>query len=324
MMRYIRYVFGLLATMFLAAACECEEFEIFIPTTPKLVLLCCPGAADTTVIQLYKTVPVGNTYSGSPFLDEATFDFTVNGKVLNVKHAIDRTGSVPEGCWFVPQGFEAGDKVEIRVSAKGAESITASTVLPMEAPDFKYTFKENYPDDYNNLTISFTDDSASNDWYGVAVECERTKIEDGVTTVEYSLLAPKKEETGLNGVAIDREYLDIRFTGWSFGSWSYPIRVWQDSAFNQKEIDLSLLLDYGYFSWENGDYELSMRYRVRLYRFSREFFRYALSLDDIANNSFAIGGIAPMPLSYTNVIGGAGALAGWTMKQSDWIYPINN
>ena len=319
MMSNIRYIFGMLAILLLTVACECEEFEIFIPTTPKLVLLCCPGVADTTVIQLYKTIPVGNTYSGSPFLDDASFDFTVNGKALIVEHAIDRKGSVPKGCWFVPQGFKAGDKVEVRVSAKGAESITASTVIPKEAPDFKYFFKENYPEDYNNLTISFADDSADNDWYGVAVECERTKIEDGATTIDYSLLAPKKEETGLNGVTIDKEYLDISFTGWSFGSWSYPIRIWPDSAFSGKDVELSLLLGDGYFSWEDGEYELSMRYRIRLYRFSREFFRYASSLDDIANNNFAVGGIAPMPLSYTNVINGAGALAGWTMRQSDWI-----
>lgn len=317
-MRKIKYTIGLLAGLSLASACECAQFVIDIPTTPKLVLLCCPGPADTTIMQLYKTVPVGNTYSGYPFLEDAKVEFKVNGEPLEMTYAAERVGSVPEGCWFVPRGFNAGDKVEVSAAVDGAGRISASTVLPPEAPEFDFKYKVSDVA-YDHLDISFTDDSTEDDWYGVAVMCERTLIQDGKTTVEYSMLEPKKEETGINGVTIDKDYVDIRFSGWSFGGWSYPIRVWPDSEFGQKDISINLTLGAGHFTWLSGEYEVYERFKVRLYRFPREFFRYASSIDDIANNNFAVAGIAPMPLSFTNVNGGAGALAGWTMRETDWI-----
>ncbi|MBR5042637.1 MAG: DUF4249 family protein, partial [Bacteroidales bacterium] len=139
-MRKIEYIIGLLAALSLTAACECAEFDIDIPTTPKLVLLCCPGPADTTILQLYKTIPVGNTYSGYPFLEDAKVDFKVNGAPLEMTYAAEQVGSVPEGCWFVPRGFNAGDKVEVSAAADGAGSISASTVLPPEPPIYEYQF----------------------------------------------------------------------------------------------------------------------------------------------------------------------------------------
>lgn len=317
-MRKIKYTIGLLAVLSLTAACECAEFDIDIPTTPKLVLLCCPGPADTTILQLYKTVPVGNTYSGYPFLEDAAVDFKLNGSPLEMTYAAERVGSVPEGCWFVPRGFNAGDRIEVSASSEGAKSISASTELPPEPPAFEYQFLIDEAG-REQLRMTFTDDSEDEDWYGVALKCERTVIQDGETTVEYSLLEPKKEETGLSGVTIDHNYVDIRFSGWSFGGWSYPIRIWPDNAFGQKDISINLTLGAGDFTWLSGEYEVYERFKVRLYRFPREFFRYASSIDDIANNNFAVAGIAPMPLSFTNVNGGAGALAGWTMRETDWI-----
>ncbi len=313
---------GLLAVLTLTSACECAEFDIDIPTTPKLVLLCCPGPADTTILQLYKTVPVGNTYSGYPFLEDAKVDFKVNGAPLEMTYATEQIGSVPEGCWFAPRGFNAGDKVEVSAAADGAGRISASTILPPEPPIYEYQFAIDEAG-RKQLRMTFTDDSEDEDWYGVAVECERTKVQDGTTTVEYSLLKPKTENTGLNGVTLDQNYVDVGFNGWTFGAWWYAVRVWPDSAFGQKEIALNVTLIESAFSWE-GDFEYSMRYRVRLYRFTKEFFRYVTAVDNVANNNFAESGIAPMPLSYTNIQNGAGVLAGWTMKQTEWIYPQNN
>lgn len=321
-MRKIKYTIGLLAVLSLTAACECAEFDIDIPTTPKLVLLCCPGPADTTILQLYKTVPVGNTYSGYPFLEDAAVDFKLNGSPLEMTYAAERVGSVPEGCWFVPRGFSAGDRIEVSAEAEGAGCVSASTILPHDPPAYEYRFL-NDDKGWDKLSVSFTDDSDEEDWYGVAVESERTKVQDGITTVERSLMMPKTESSGLYGVSLDKEYLDVGFNGWAFGAWWYAVRIWPDSAFNQKQIELSVLLGDHSFSWE-GDFEYSLRYRVRLYRFTKEFIRYVTAVDNVSNNRFAEAGIAPMPLSYTNIQNGAGVLAGWTMRQTDWIYPQNN
>ena len=161
-MRKIKYTIGLLAVLSLTVACECAEFDIDIPTTPKLVLLCFPGPADTTILQLYKTVPVGNTYSGYPFLEDAKVEFKVNGAPLEITYAAEQVGSVPEGCWFVPRGFNAGDKVEVSAAVDGAGRISASTILPPEPPIYEYQFAIDEAG-RKQLRMTFTDDSEDED-----------------------------------------------------------------------------------------------------------------------------------------------------------------
>lgn len=294
------------------------DFDMGLPTAAKLCLICYPGSRDTTVIQLYKTVPVGGRYDSSPYLQSADITFSVNGINKRVEWAEAPVGSVPQGCWFVPGRLEGRAEVEMSANAKPVEPVYASTRIPQTPPEFICHLEAG---DWTELSISF-EDPLTDDYYGVAVVCEWTiaNVTGQITEVKH--LSPAAEGLGTHEIAIIRDYYDICFTGWSL--WPkrtslYGVRVWQDTKFNGKKVDLTTRFEQASLTNSQALVQ-DCRYKVRLYSFTEEFFKYMSALDYQEHNEYASYGIIPMKLSYTNIAGGCGILAGWSMRESEWLH----
>lgn len=311
-----------------AALCGCEmDFTVSATAEAKLYLQCTPGVCDTTIIQLYRTVPVGTVYSGSKFLEDADVTFRVNNVPRDVKYAAEKTGSVMPGCRYVVEKVNPGDVIEITASAEGVKSVSASTRVPDLFPEYKLTDTGKY------LKVDFHDDPATEDRYGMMIIAERTLVsaEHG-TFVQTRGLTPIDDSDGgiLALVATEaKNYIDVSFCGWAFGDYYNIVRIWSDENSNGKDMSLALQFGNAYFEtpgyrdaqgrWRSVQGEETIRYKLKLYRFTKEFHNWALAQDNIANNSFAELGVAPAAFAYTNVTDGVGIFAGCSMVETDWL-----
>ncbi|MDO5442738.1 MAG: DUF4249 domain-containing protein [Bacteroidia bacterium] len=307
-----------------AAVCACEmDFEVDAPTSSKIYLQCLPGANDTTIIQLYPTVPVGVVYKGSELLDDAEVDFRVNGVSCDVKHADEKTGSVMKGCWYITDKIVPEDVVDVRAKAEGLAEIHATAAIPSRFPQYNFNYSG------KAVTVEFKDDPSTEDYYGMIVYCECTTDSEHVHKVETVGLEPTDDAEGLWGASLSTNYLDVPFCGWAYGYFRTVVRVWSDDKSNGKDMKLTLNLGSAYFGapsyldedgkWHRDEvYTQTIRYKLRLYRFSKEFYSYALALDNIENNRFSSIGLAPATYAYSNVENGVGILAGCSMVETDW------
>lgn len=308
---------------FVLSACQ-KDFPLESPTSDELCLICFPGQRDTTIIQLYATVPIGGKYEGSKYLKAADISFSVDGASLPVQQASEPVGSVPKGCWFVPGTVAEGHQVEIRAAVQDKPSIVATTIIPDQVPTFEYKLHS------YGIEVFFEDDSSSEDFYGLALACEQTLEKDGKKKITIHNVEPISEGNGTKEISVVQEYYDTGFSGWSL--WPkkaalYGVRIWPDKKFNGTKARLAMQIGSAHFggSGYDADYDAEMegasetrRYKLLLYRFSKEFFKYMASLDYQAYNDYASYGIVPVIPSYTNVAGGCGILAGWSVRETGW------
>ena len=218
-----KHTFGILCLTVLAA-CACgKEFELEVTSDPKLFLQCCPGPGDTTIIQLNRTFAVGKTADNVLLLEDADIEFVVNGTPYYVERAVDTAGVIPPGCWFVAAPLKAGDIVSVDARAAGVNPISATTTLPAAAPEFTWKCTR------DSVRVTFRDDPSTEDWYGLAVYCERTVIDlntGEVVRVMKQNLRPQNGSSDSWWYSMARNYVDIPFNGWSLGSGWSMVRVW--------------------------------------------------------------------------------------------------
>lgn len=299
--------------------CDCQkEFDVREPTDTELCLICFPGRQDTTVIQLYNTVPIGGRYEGTPFLNNASLAYAVNSVSKEVKYASSTMGSIPQGCWFVEVDHKSGDYVEIIANTIECEMIKASTIIPPPPPDFEFECTNSAG---AILTIRFDDDQTTADYYGIALICERTIYKSGDCFTEVKNLNLVTDGYGTHEISVIRDHYDVGFTGsflWPRISDNYGVRIWPDTIISGNKAVLSARFGSGYFDIEPDNSQETRRYKVRLYRFTEDFYKHIVALNYQVFNDYATYGIAPMMPSYTNVEGGCGIFAGWSMRDSDW------
>ncbi len=308
-------------------ACQ-RDFDIGSPTEEKLCLICFPGLRDTTIIQLYRTVPIGGRYDGDPLLKDAEVVFSVNGQTRPVEQAREAVGSVPAGCWFVAEALSPGDETEITAKIDGVAPVRASAKVPNLPPVFEYGLRD------KEVEVRFNDSSGSGGSYGLAVQCEQSLEIDGKITVRTRNMQPYTAAVGTREISVMKDYYDAGFTGWSL--WPsrtayYGVRVWPTSDLGGTVVKLSMMLASANFNSNlDIDYEPEhegaiekRRYKVLLYHFSEEFCKYMAALDHQANNAYASYGIVPMMPSFSNVSGGCGVFAGWSVRESEWFENAN-
>lgn len=303
--------------LLLAALQSCETvFDIAGSSTGKLFVQCCPGARDTTILQMYGTIPVGSKQKAANFLESADIDIMINGAGETLQFAEEHVGSVPDGCWFIPHMVNPGDVIELKASSGKYPEITATTTVPAALPEFGYDINA------GSVSVSFVDDREGDDSvYGLGMVLEATiDGPDDYHQVELHNAIPQNDDSGIWGTSLNNDFLDVRFNGWAFGYFRTIVRLWPKAGDNGDEITLEMKFIDDIFVPADGEpYMVHLRYKVRLYRFSREFYNYAIALDNIENNMFASLGIAPASFAYSNVNGGLGVFAGWSMRETDWI-----
>lgn len=84
----------------------------------------------------------------------------------------------------------------------------------------------------------------------------------------------------------------------------------------------SYTLHLGTYYREDYDHEYSKTfryYKIYLYRFSEEMYKYLKSVNDINDNELGEYGLAPIRSHYTNIENGIGLLGGCSIYETDWI-----
>ena len=308
----------ILMSAVLLQACT-KEFTLDVSGKSKLFLHCCPGANDTTYIYLNRAVPVGDSYKGSFFLEDAEIAFEVDDVLMAMHREGYEEGIQPRRCWYVVDPLPEGGRISFSAVVDDLPPITATTVIPADVPEFEYDLSA----DASSLRIAFDDNPDTRDWYGIALLCEREVYDwegKAFETVQYAWQMPKQEMASVFSVSLEKRYVDATFDGFFFGNDNRcTLRIWPDEYFSGPHVDLTVQFRNSPGLWSGNAHTYKNRYKVRLFKVTQEFFNYAVAQDHVKNNELAQGGLAPAAFAYTNIHGGVGILAGWTMRETDWI-----
>ena len=301
-----------LSAILLLSSCE-TVFDINPQTSPKLYLQCFAGAGDVNVIQLFRTYPVGETpdTENAFFLEDAEIELMIDGTRKEVHYASEANGIVPAGCWYVNGTVGSGAEVEIKATYGDIPQIKASTVVPEKFPPCNISLSDGF------VSVTLNDMESCTDFYGLAVEGEARALDDSGLMIPFDCMSIS-DDVELWGTGTAREYVDLNFNGWATYAGYGNLRLWSDKSFNGQTKTLAFRWSSMLFPGHLEGHEWDIFYRVRLYKVSPEFWNYALSRDNIANNHLAYIGLAPSSNSYSNVKGGLGVLGSYSLRVSGW------
>jgi hypothetical protein len=175
----MKYIPIYLLMLLLLASCK-DNFNIDdIKDEPRLVVYCFPSTADTTFIQIWRSVPVRKGTVSADSLAVAPVDahivYQVNGESRQVVPTTNNTYAA----YYVLGRQKAGDKIALEASADGCRPVTASTRIPAASPvDLKnvkivhVVNSDGESNSYNQAAATFTAQKPNDDYYAVRV---RTK-----------------------------------------------------------------------------------------------------------------------------------------------------
>ena len=101
------------------------------------------------------------------------------------------------------------------------------------------------------------------------------------------------------------------------------IYLWDDTMLNGKSYTLHLGTNYSEDSVNEYNSTVNF-FKIYLYRFSEEMYKYLKSINDIDNNDLGEYGLAPIRSHYTNIENGIGLLGGCSIYETDWIENLKN
>ena len=99
--------------------------------------------------------------------------------------------------------------------------------------------------------------------------------------------------------------------------------MWDDTMLNGKSYTLHLGTNYSEDSVNEYNSTVNF-FKIYLYRFSEEMYKYLKSINDIDNNDLGEYGLAPIRSHYTNIENGIGLLGGCSIYETDWIENLKN
>ena len=155
----------------------------------KLVLNCFPSSEDTTWIDVSRSIPVTHHSANSQHdshleVKGARIIYKVNGQQRTVGRKDAIYNEQQEVCvptrYYVTGPHQTGDRVEIEASAEGYAPVSAQTVVGEAVPITLNSIVETRvydPDDEQSrnvyqLSATFTDPAATQDYYAVRVRCK--------------------------------------------------------------------------------------------------------------------------------------------------------
>ena len=271
------------------------EFNIDdVEAKRKPVIFCMPNTlGDTTLIQVSQSMNVNNKGTNSSAKPDITFK-------LN------------------------GVEKEIKYIDKATEK--SSTVIPQPFPLDKWDMilKDGSYGREIQFRISFTDNADTKDYYGVRII---RKISYHNYYPNYNLGADYDKLWGIE-FNLDEEPLLSKKVGFDeifdISKLHYQeIYLWDDTMLNGKSYTLHLGTNYSEDSVNEYNSTVNF-FKIYLYRFSEEMYKYLKSINDIDNNDLGEYGLAPIRSHYTNIENGIGLLGGCSIYETDWIENLKN
>lgn len=291
-----------------------------VDTKGKLVLYCFPSNSDTTIIQLSKSIPVGQNGEGDTGVQNAEVHFSINGKEQEVYWNEDSTSSLPAQCYYTLSKCAKEDIVWIRTSLEGLPTITAQTSMPGKFPlEAIHLVPSEENEGVLQVHVTFRDNPATKDYYGIRLmkkEFSRTDDVENLSleSVEFDL----GEEPLLNSSA-DLDEIFI-FSN----EYSQNLYIWDDTKIQGQKYTLHLAMDYQEdYDSEWSDHTYKAEYKIYLYTLSAEFFKYFETLNKINKNSLGNHGFSSVIYQFSNVEGGIGVMGGCQIVETEWLKNVS-
>lgn len=253
------------------------------------------------------------------------------------------------GQYYVVGKQKKGDNITLEVSADGFPSVSAATYIPQSVKigiDELSFEKVSSDQSLDNVLASFIDDGASKDYYSVMVQKNHMEgevvgvDEDGSHYVvgdveQYKEFLEKHpnavwsfnmhKRSYAQAIDTDKEPVltkttkldeDLGFDEYGYYGLSY---IFDDHLLNGKRytLHLSLASTYytnNYYYTDSWDKMFGYAYIVELYKLTPEYYRYLSSINSAQSNSWAEAGIMQVTPTYSNVKGGFGVVAGYSVS----------
>ncbi|MCR4909816.1 MAG: DUF4249 domain-containing protein [Bacteroidales bacterium] len=303
--------------------CSCEErFELNdIGGEPRMYVECYAGLADTTIVQLYKAMPVNAKASDGRDFTLKRLDFKINGTPVSLKSLSDSLS------WFYTDSpISAGSKLSLEVETDETAPISATATVPTK-PAFTTTAQmiggPVMP--YIQFTVNFQGEATPTDRYGIGIkQYIKTHRDDGSEDIEYDMSAAP---TMINGDIAAEHSLTVMGYPESFNFGMFSGEDLEDG----KTINAIMMYDPREYTWEETKYDdegnetgtvtvtLSLKLQIQILRFSDESYGYLNSLYNRQDNLLAMLGFCPPTVAYTNIAGGYGVLGGLSLAESEII-----
>lgn len=302
-------------TLLTAMSCEYAiDIEMDVDKTGRILIRSLAGLGDTTVVYVDATLPIGSTDKVDAEL--ITVRLMADGEevLLDRNDGVSRT--FPEGAYFTTEKFPSGCRLDIEATHPDLPSAKASTVVPDVFPEHIVELDEvdidlgqylamSSPEsggwmgnpEAMRVRLTFTDDSASRDYYAVWIFRGYYGVPD---RAEYFVNHKNFQSLSVN---MDSHPMLVQF-GDTFGAAAYVRANACMVAFSDVDFDGMTVTKEFLVPYYPDDPKYT--YHMELIRMSEECWRCVEADFNIWMNDFAEYGQAAL-YPYTNVIGGIGA-----------------
>ena len=259
---------------------------------PRICVMSYICSGEEAGIEIYKTVPVYATGNADMTLVSPSYSLKCNGEEVDISSA-----EVPnDGLILNSQAFKAGDVLELTVGAEGLETVTASTTVPGNFPEFTQTYGL---DEDGNRSIIIEHKKEAGSYYGANVEY-RIEGENGFVYEGFAFPIEGYDEISIDNYAYSPVVTYIN---------DKHIFVWDDEADGKYEIKFR----------DNTISKGVRKYRLPLYKLSEEMYRKLNAEYDADSNPFAGLGLSSPSFTYSNIDNGAGWFCAYSKSISDWM-----
>lgn len=262
---------------------------------PRICIMSYIEEGEEGTIDIYKTVPVYETGKADMSLTAPSFSLKCNGKEVDAEYEM-----IGDECLRISHPeFRSGDIIELKASADGLETVSASTAIPEAFPNFtqQFSFDE---DNNRSIHISYEEGQGKN-YYGAAVEY-RAAFKGHPNTYTVGFCSPI---LGYDDMSLDKNAYSPVVT---YIKDKY-IFVWNEEAKGEYDIKFSL----NYLTTEQK------QFRLHLYRLSEEMYRKLNAQYDAESNPFAYMGMSSPSFTYTNIKNGVGHFCACSVTVSEWM-----
>ena len=346
-MRRLIYILGYALMVVVLFSCE-EKFDLRMKGDNMIFVESYPGVEDFIALRVGPAVSLNSDYDVSGFSPDVKL--MVNGDMVAVEYLRqgDSLRGIPAGYYVADYAPVPGDRVNVTVSADGFETVESETVVPDSFGDYKleYLVYDSSVDtkvmdmeivdgiNYNlrlKVKLDIQDSPVAGDAYGIQFVRELdylVEYPDSIqrdTTLYYqSGQVPDMSDNPL--LPQTGTVIDVNFNGISCDSYD-GVTMFMDRKFNgqyatlEAEVRFNEDHTYSYVDYQEQEVKVTSKYRykIRIYKFTPDFSRYAYAQNQIDNNLFGEIGLAPAGYAYSNIKNGAGILAGALMLETDWL-----
>ncbi len=294
----MKYLHILLIIMLTITACTDNINLEQLKGESCLVVYAFPTTQDTFEIKISATRP---NYGSPSQLTIEQVSCNTNGIPDKVVYCgEEEAASIPIVTFRAIGRHKSGDIIEVKVRAKDFPEATASTQVPTRIPIEKVSADTTYykGNMYTRIKLQFHDNE-ENEFFAVRIIGDYMEMEGESPNYEFLEIETSAEP-------ILNQYSN---TETDFGTWNnfyHKMYVFDNSSFHGKEVTMQLYILQK--TW-------IANYRPQLFALSSEYGYMLKSLNNTLNNELGNYGLSFVYASYTNVNGGYGCVAGYTLDE---------